>query len=199
VKCAAVGSAAILAVAVAITAAPAPAPAPLWDRIPMVEQDNELGRACPLPWGLVTAGHVANQLPGKRPLVEGLRLMNVAAKRHPALDLSLWPLPDGMDALTPSPAQPATGLKVQSVGMKYDFSPLIVTAELRGRVGGNGAQWTVSDTSGPGSSGSCVVRVDNGEVVGILVGGKPKDPGPGFIGVMVPISQAGSGNFVEEK
>jgi hypothetical protein len=190
-------SAAAIAVSVAITAAPAPAP--LWDRIPIVEQDNELGRACPLPWGLVTAGHVANLVPGKRQLVEGLRLMNVPAKRHPALDLSLWPLPEGMPAMTPSPAQLTAGLKVQSVGMKYDLSPVIVTAELRGRVGGNGASWVVSDTSGPGSSGSCVVRVDNGEVVGILVGGKPKELGPGFIGVMIPISQAESGNFVEEK
>lgn len=159
---------------------------PLWERIPMVESGPSMARACPLPWGLVTAAHVAFTH-NSGIYVSGI-LMG-PARKHVALDLALWALPPGMPMFEPQQEPIVAGDEVQIVGVKKGWAPAVVTGKLLWKAGGSGVQWIVSNTPGPGSSGSCAVSSKSGRVVGVATGGNEDPEAHRFIGVITPIDQ----------
>ena len=162
-------------------------PMPAWGsaeivaRVPVVESADAFGHACPVPWGLVTAAHVATADRGVS--VRGNAMP--AAWIHPVMDIARWPLPEGIVPL-PVDLDPVGGQEVLTLGYTAFFAPRVVSGLLLGPVGGTGTRWVISDSPGHGASGSCVVNAQTGRVVGILIEGQQTGPGE-WIGIMLPI------------
>lgn len=162
---------------------------------PIAQHDNLTGHACPLPWGLVTAWHMVEDIePGRYLLVDRHALSS--PRRHSALDAALYPLPKGMDPLEAAVgAREGIVVRIQGFALTGVPSPEAVEGTIVGRFG---YHWVVDGGTGPGSSGGCVLT-EEGRVVGIVVAARAtgKYPKLSWLTVVIPVGLLGPEWFPE--